>query len=108
MTYFFLPLLPLFPLPLLPPVSERLHGASGIILATTSALDTTTEQNLHLALQAFLHGRTTLIIAHRLSAVRQADRALVFDGGQIVEDGSHDDLIRSDGLYASLYRRAET
>jgi ATP-binding cassette subfamily C protein len=79
-----------------------------ILDEATSALDTTTEQNLHLALQAFLHGRTTLIIAHRLSAVRQADRALVFDGGQIVEDGSHDDLIRSDGLYASLYRRAET
>ena len=79
-----------------------------ILDEATSALDTTTEQNLHAALQAFLRGRTTLIIAHRLSAVRQADRALVFDGGQIVEDGSHDDLIRSDGLYASLYRRAET
>ena len=79
-----------------------------ILDEATSALDTTTEQNLHLALQQFLHGRTTLIIAHRLSAVRQADRALVFDGGTIVEDGRHDDLIRSDGLYASLYRRAET
>ena len=79
-----------------------------ILDEATSALDTTTEQNLHLALQAFLRGRTTLIIAHRLSAVRQADRALVFDGGTIVEDGSHDDLIQSDGLYASLYARSES
>jgi ATP-binding cassette subfamily C protein len=79
-----------------------------ILDEATSALDTKTEQNLHEALQTFLRGRTTLIIAHRLSAVRQADRALVFDGGRIVEDGSHDDLIRNDGLYASLYRRAET
>jgi ATP-binding cassette subfamily C protein len=79
-----------------------------ILDEATSALDTKTEQKLHEALQTFLKGRTTLIIAHRLSAVRQADRALVFDGGRIVEDGSHDDLIRNDGLYASLYRRAET
>ncbi len=76
-----------------------------ILDEATSALDTTTEQHLHDALRAFLRDRTTLIIAHRLSAVRQADRALVFDGGRIVEDGSHDELIRSDGLYARLYRR---
>jgi len=79
-----------------------------ILDEATSALDTTTEQNLHLAMREFLQGRTTLIIAHRLSAVRQADRALVFEGGAIVEDGSHDDLIRNDGLYASLYRHAES
>ena len=78
-----------------------------ILDEATSALDTTTEQNLHEALQRFLHGRTTLIIAHRLSAVRQADRALVFDNGRIVEDGRHEDLIRNDGLYASLYRQAD-
>jgi ATP-binding cassette subfamily C protein len=79
-----------------------------ILDEATSALDTTTEQNLHLALQTFLQGRTTLIVAHRLSAVRQADRALVFESGRIVEDGSHDELIRNDGLYASLYRHAES
>jgi ATP-binding cassette subfamily C protein len=79
-----------------------------ILDEATSALDTTTEQNLHLAMREFLHGRTTLIIAHRLSAVRQADRALVFEGGTIVEDGSHEDLMRNDGLYASLYRHAES
>ena len=78
-----------------------------ILDEATSALDTTTEQKLHAALQRFLTGRTTLIVAHRLSAVRQADRALVFDSGRVVEDGHHDDLIRNDGLYASLYRHAE-
>ena len=55
----------------------------------------------------FLKGRTTLIIAHRLSAVKQADRALVFEDGRIVEEGSHDELIRNQGLYASLYGRQE-
>ena len=79
-----------------------------ILDEATSALDTTTEQRLHLAMRKFLRGRTTLIIAHRLSAVRQADRALVFEGGSIVEQGSHDELMRSEGLYASLYRNAET
>jgi ATP-binding cassette subfamily C protein len=78
-----------------------------ILDEATSALDTTTERRLHEALQTFLAGRTTLIIAHRLSAVRQADRALVFEDGQIVETGTHDDLIANDGLYASLYRHAE-
>ncbi|MEW7980568.1 MAG: ABC transporter ATP-binding protein [Candidatus Sedimenticola endophacoides] len=74
-----------------------------ILDEATSALDTTTESRLHSALQAFLRGRTTLIIAHRLSAVKQADRALVFDDGCIIEEGSHAELIESNGLYASLY-----
>ena len=78
-----------------------------ILDEATSALDTTTEQRLHLAMREFLRGRTTLIIAHRLSAVRQADRALVFEGGSIVEQGSHEELMRSQGLYATLYRNAE-
>lgn len=74
-----------------------------ILDEATSALDTTTEHRLHEALQRFLLGRTTLIIAHRLSAVKQADRALVFEDGRIVEEGSHDELIENAGLYASLY-----
>ena len=74
-----------------------------ILDEATSALDTTTESHLHTALQKFLKGRTTIIIAHRLSAVKQADRALVFEQGRIIEQGSHDELIRNNGLYASLY-----
>ena len=78
-----------------------------ILDEATSALDTTTEERLHQALQTFLKGRTTLIIAHRLSAVKQADRALVFEDGRIIEQGSHDELINRQGLYASLYGRQE-
>ncbi|MEJ2328825.1 MAG: ABC transporter ATP-binding protein [Gammaproteobacteria bacterium] len=69
----------------------------------TSALDTVTETRLHESLKPFLEGRTTIIVAHRLSAVRQAERALVFENGKIVEEGGHKELIERDGLYASLY-----
>jgi ATP-binding cassette subfamily C protein len=74
-----------------------------ILDEATSALDTATELKLHRALKDFLVGRTTIIIAHRLSAVKQADRALVFDDGHIIEQGHHADLLASDGLYARLY-----
>ncbi|KAI2693384.1 ABC transporter ATP-binding protein [Pseudomonas sp. TNT3] len=74
-----------------------------ILDEATSALDAATEYNLHQALTRFLSQRTTLIIAHRLSAVKQADRVLVFDGGQIAEDGDHQQLIADGGLYAKLY-----
>ncbi|WP_426140873.1 ABC transporter ATP-binding protein [Pseudomonas sp. DWP3-1-2] len=74
-----------------------------ILDEATSALDTATEYSLHQALARFLKGRTTLIIAHRLSAVKQADRVLVFDGGRIAEDGDHSQLIADGGLYAKLY-----
>ena len=74
-----------------------------ILDEATSALDAATEYALHQALGNFLHGRTTLIIAHRLSAVKQADRVLVFDGGSIAEQGDHQQLIAEGGLYAKLY-----
>jgi ATP-binding cassette subfamily C protein len=74
-----------------------------ILDEATSALDADTEARLHEALRGFLKRRTTLIIAHRLSAVKQADRAYVFDGGQIIEEGKHDELIQGDGLYSQLY-----
>ncbi|MFJ2481494.1 ABC transporter ATP-binding protein [Pseudomonas sp. NPDC087598] len=74
-----------------------------ILDEATSALDAATEYNLHQAMARFLNGRTTLIIAHRLSAVKQADRVLVFDGGQVAEDGDHQQLIADGGLYAKLY-----
>ncbi|WP_293268978.1 ABC transporter ATP-binding protein [Neptunomonas sp.] len=69
----------------------------------TSALDTETERALHSALQTFLEGRTTLIVAHRLSAVKQADHVYVFEDGQVAEEGGHKQLIEQDGLYARLY-----
>ncbi|WP_456379963.1 ABC transporter ATP-binding protein [Thiolapillus sp.] len=78
-----------------------------ILDEATSSLDTETEARLHQRLADFLQHRTTLIIAHRLSAVKQADRVLVFEGGRIVEQGRHDELIREDGLYASLYGKQE-
>ena len=77
-----------------------------ILDEATSALDSDTERHLHQALGAFLAGRTTLIIAHRLSAVRQADRILVFENGRVVEEGGHAELIDRGGLYHKLYHHA--
>ena len=74
-----------------------------ILDEATSSLDTETEAKLHEAMHAFLQNRTTLIIAHRLSAVRQADRVLVFDSGKIIDEGNHHELISRDGLYRDLY-----
>ena len=74
-----------------------------ILDEATSSLDTETEALLHEAMHAFLQNRTTLIIAHRLSAVKQADRVLVFDAGKIIDEGHHQELINKDGLYRDLY-----
>ncbi len=74
-----------------------------ILDEATSALDTETEQRVHAALQRELGGRTLLIVAHRLSAVRQADTVYVFEDGQIVESGAHEELMGANGLYAKLY-----
>ena len=81
-----------------------LSDPSVVILdEATSALDAETEFQLHQDLEAFLRQRTTLIIAHRLSAVKQADRVYVFEDGLITEEGHHDELIARQGLYAQLY-----
>jgi ATP-binding cassette subfamily C protein len=74
-----------------------------ILDEATSALDTETEHKLHQAMAAFLQGRTTIIIAHRLSAVKQADHVYVFEQGQICEHGQHETLLTQNGLYAKLY-----
>ncbi len=74
-----------------------------ILDEATSALDTETETNLHQALSDFLNGRTCIIVAHRLSSVRQADRIVVFEDGLISQTGSHHELISQPGLYKTLY-----
>lgn len=75
-----------------------------ILDEATSMLDTHTEALLHKAMREFLHGRTTITIAHRLSAVREASRVLVFDAGRIIEEGQHDTLVKQAGsVYQRLY-----
>jgi ATP-binding cassette subfamily B protein len=71
----------------------------------TSALDAESEHLVKEALDRLMHGRTTLIIAHRLSTVRDADRVLVIDGGVIAQSGTHDELMTQEGLYKRLVER---
>jgi ATP-binding cassette subfamily B protein len=70
----------------------------------TAHLDSESEVAVQRALKKVLAGRTSLVIAHRLSTVREADQILVVDGGRIVERGTHAELVEADGLYAELYR----
>jgi ATP-binding cassette, subfamily B, bacterial MsbA len=70
----------------------------------TSSLDAESERLIEDAMVDLLRGRSTLIIAHRLSTVRRADRVVVLDAGRVVEEGTHDALIGLNGLYARLYR----
>lgn len=79
-----------------------------ILDEATSALDAETEAKLHFSLAEYLKGRTMIIVAHRLSAVRQADTVYVFENGRITEQGAHEALISADGLYAKLYGQHQT
>jgi ATP-binding cassette subfamily B protein len=69
----------------------------------TSNLDLSTEAKVNRAMGVVSSGRTTILIAHRLQTARQADRILVLEGGRVVEQGSHDDLVADGGRYASMW-----
>jgi len=75
-----------------------------ILDEATSAVDTETELLIQKALERVTEGRTTFAIAHRLSTIRDADTILVMDDGRIIERGSHDDLLNTDGMYAHLWQ----
>ena len=79
-----------------------------ILDEATSHLDNDNEAQVQASIDAALHGRTAIVIAHRLSTVRSADRIAVLDGGRIVELGTHDDLVARDGLYAAQLRAGLT
>ena len=74
-----------------------------ILDEATSALDTVSERLIQAALERLEKGRTTIAIAHRLSTILRADQILVYEGGRIVERGSHAQLLARGGLYARLY-----
>ena len=87
-------------------IARLLLKAPSIVVLdeATAHLDSESESAVQRALDAALEGRTSLVIAHRLSTVRNADQILVLDDGRIVESGTHRDLLARGGLYADLYR----
>ena len=74
-----------------------------ILDEATSSIDTRTEIRIQQAFARMMQGRTTFIVAHRLSTIREADVILVMRDGHIIEQGSHEELLRKNGFYAKLY-----
>ena len=85
-------------------IARALYKNSRILVMdeATSSLDSNSEFYIHKAIECLISDRTTLVIAHRLSTVQNADRILVINRGQIVEQGTHEQLIKSGGLYTEL------
>lgn len=84
-----------------------LEGANMLILdEATSSVDTLTEQRIQKAVQELTRGKTSFVIAHRLSTVRAADQILVMDSGRIAEMGTHEELLKQGGLYKELYQKS--
>jgi ATP-binding cassette subfamily B protein len=71
----------------------------------TSALDAKSEYQVFKGFRRLMEGRSAILVSHRFSTVRMADRIFVFDEGQILESGSHDELLKHDGKYAQLFKR---
>ena len=70
----------------------------------TAKVDSTTEVSIQRALNKLMKGRTSFVIAHRLSTIRGADRIIVLQNGEIIEDGTHEELVSRNGVYSSLYK----
>jgi ATP-binding cassette subfamily B protein len=70
-----------------------------------SSVDTNTEEKILTSMRSDLAGRTSIIISHRISTAREADRVIVLDGGRIVEQGTHDELVSAGKIYAQMYRK---
>ena len=74
-----------------------------ILDEATSSVDTDTEETIQLATEKLLQDRTSIVVAHRLSTIKNADKIIVLDNGKIIEQGSHDELIALNNAYAKLF-----
>lgn len=74
-----------------------------ILDEATSSVDTRTEMHIQEAMLSLMKERTSFVIAHRLSTIREADQILVIDGGEIIERGTHEELLQAKGFYYNLY-----